>query len=87
MLRQNKGIQEHNENMSEAPAGKEVAVAIDGPTVGRQIKEGDILFIDVPEKHAKIAEQELFESMKIEDKETLMAFMEIKRRGNPFWGK
>lgn len=82
-----KGIQERNENISEAAAGKEVAVAIDGPTVGRQIKEGDTLYIDVPEKHAKIAEQELFESMKIEDKETLMAFMEIKRWGNPFWGK
>jgi translation initiation factor 5B len=82
-----KGIQEHNENISEANAGKEVAVAIDGPIVGRQIKEGDMLYIDVPEKHAKIAEQELFEAMKIEDKETLMAFMDIKRRGNPFWGK
>ncbi len=82
-----KGIQEHNENISEAVAGKEVAVAIDGPTVGRQIKEGEILYIDVPEKHAKIVEQELFEAMKIEDKEALMAYMEIRRRGHPFWGK
>ena len=82
-----KGIQEHNENISEAVAGKEVAVAIEGPTVGRQIKEGEILYIDVPEKHAKIVEQELFEAMKVEDKEALMAFMEIKRRGKPFWGK
>jgi translation initiation factor 5B len=41
----------------------------------------------VPEKHAKIAEQELFEAMSVEDKEALMAFMELKRRGNPFWGK
>ncbi len=82
-----KGIQEHNESISEAATGKEVAVAIDGPIVGRQVKEGDVLYIDVPEKHAKIAEQELFESMRIEDKETLMAFMEIKRRGHPFWGK
>ncbi|MDO8728173.1 MAG: translation initiation factor IF-2 [Candidatus Methanoperedens sp.] len=82
-----KGIQEHNENISEATAGKEVAVAIDGPTVGRQIKEGDILYIDVPEKHAKIVEQELFEAMKIEDKESVMAYMEIRRRGHPFWGK
>ncbi len=82
-----KGIQEHSENLSEAVSGREVAVAIDGPTVGRQIKEGEILYIDVPEKHAKIVEQELFDAMKIEDKEALMAFMEIKRRGNPFWGK
>jgi translation initiation factor 5B len=82
-----KGIQEHNENISEAVAGKEVAVAIEGPTVGRQIKEGEILYIDVPERHAKIVEQELFEAMTVEDKEALMAFMEIKRRGKPFWGK
>ncbi len=82
-----KGIQENNENISEAVAGKEVAVAIDGPIVGRQIKEGDTLYIDVPEKHAKIVEQELLESMKIEDKEALIAFMEIKRKGSPFWGK
>jgi translation initiation factor 5B len=82
-----KGLQENNENISEASTGKEVAMAIDGPTVGRQIKEGDVLYIDVPEKHAKIAEQELFESMKIEDKETLMAYMTIKRRSSPFWGK
>ncbi len=82
-----KGIQEHNENIREATSGKEVAMAIDGPTVGRQIKEGDILFIDVPEKHAKIVEQELFEVMNIEDKEALMAYMEIRRRGHPFWGK
>jgi translation initiation factor 5B len=82
-----KGIQENNENISEAVAGKEVAMAIDGPIVGRQIKEGDTLYIDIPEKHAKIAEQELFASMKIEDKETLMAFMVIKRKNNPFWGK
>ncbi len=82
-----KGIQEHSENLNEAITGKEVAVAIDGPIVGRQIKEGEILYVDVPEKHAKIVEQELFEAMKIEDKEALMAYMEIKRRGNPFWGK
>lgn len=82
-----KGIQENGENISEAASGKEVAVAIDGPIVGRQIKEKDTLFIDVPERHAKIVEQELFESMKVEDKEALMAFMEIKRRGNAFWAK
>ncbi len=82
-----KGIQEQNKNISEAMAGMEVAVAIEGPTVGRQIKEGDVLYIDVPEKHAKIVEQELFESMTLQDKETLMAFMDIKRRGNPFWGR
>jgi len=82
-----KGIQEHNENLSEARRGKEVAVAIEGPTVGRQIKEGDILYIDIPEKHAKIIEQDLIKSLTQDEAETLSTFLEIKRKGNPFWGK
>jgi translation initiation factor 5B len=38
------GIQEKNEKKEEAKKGDEVAVAIDGPLVGRQIDEGDILY-------------------------------------------
>jgi len=46
-------MQDRGENVSEIGAGKEVAVSIDGPTVGRQINEGDVLYVDVPEKHAQ----------------------------------
>ena len=82
-----KGIQEHGENVGEAKFHAQVAVSIDGPIVGRQIHEGDLLFMDVPEKHAKIVEQELIESLSVDELETLEMFMNIKRRGNPFWGK
>ena len=54
-----KGIQAHNENQGSATAGQEVAISIDGPTVGRQIHEGDILYVNIPEKHARIVELEL----------------------------
>ena len=82
-----KGIQEHGENVGEAKFHAQVAVSIEGPIVGRQIHEGELLFIDVPEKHAKIVEQELIESLSVDELETLEMFMNIKRRGNPFWGK
>jgi len=39
-----KSLQEKNESLEEAKKGDEVAVAIDGPLVGRNIEEGDILF-------------------------------------------
>ena len=39
--------------MKEARQGAEVAVAIDGVTVGRQIEEEDMLLVDIPESHAK----------------------------------
>lgn len=54
-----KGIQAHNENQGSATVGQEVAISIDGPTVGRQIHEGDILYVNIPEKHARIVELEL----------------------------
>ena len=37
-------IQEKNVKIEEAKKGDEVAVAIDKPTVGRQIDEGDTLY-------------------------------------------
>jgi translation initiation factor 5B len=82
-----KGIQEHNENIGTATVGKEIAVAIDGPTVGRQIHEGDILYVNIPEKHARIVEQELRPRLSQDELETLEKFLEIKRKKDPFWGR
>ncbi|TGC07899.1 translation initiation factor IF-2 [Methanolobus halotolerans] len=82
-----KGLQLRGDNISEAKVGMEVAVALEGPTVGRQIKEEDTLFVNVPERHAKVLENEIFDSLKADELETLEAFLEIKRKGNPFWAK
>ncbi|MDG6243695.1 MAG: translation initiation factor IF-2 [Methanolobus sp.] len=82
-----KGLQSRGENISEARIGMEVAMAIDGPTVGRQIKEEDTLFVNVPERHAKKMEHEIYDSMTADELETLDAFLAIKRRDNPFWAK
>ncbi|MHC1624601.1 MAG: translation initiation factor IF-2 [Methermicoccaceae archaeon] len=82
-----KGMQLKGENCLEARAGDEVAVSIDNVTVGRQIKEGDVLYVDVPENHAKVLEQEIFQFLKEDEKDALNELLEIKRANNPFWGK
>jgi len=82
-----KGIQERNENVGSATSGQEVAVSIDGPTVGRQIHEGDILYVNIPEKHARIIEQELKPKMSDDELNILEEFLEIKRKKDPFWGR
>jgi len=82
-----KGIQRQNENLGSASVGQEVAMAIDGPTVGRQIHEGDILYVNIPEKHARIVEQELKSKLSQDEREALEEFLEIKRRKDPFWAK
>jgi translation initiation factor 5B len=81
------GIQEQGEDVSEARAGTRVSVAIDGPTVGRQIDEGDELWIELPEKHAKILEQELSTEIPADELEALQSYLDKHRRRDPFWGK
>jgi translation initiation factor 5B len=81
------GIQNQGDDVDEARQGERVSVAIDGPTVGRQIREGDELWVDVPEKHAKILEQELDDELSATELETLNAYLDRHRKRDPFWGK
>ncbi|WP_440948027.1 translation initiation factor IF-2 [Methanosarcina sp. T3] len=82
-----KGLQSEGENIPSAKVGKEVAMAIEGATVGRQIKEEDVLYINVPERHAKVLEHEIYDSLSTDEKETLDIFLTLKRKDNPFWAK
>jgi translation initiation factor 5B len=82
-----KGMQDQGQNVSETSEGKEIAVSIDGPTVGRQINEGELLFVELPEKHAKVIEQELYEALSESEKSIFDEFLMMKRHQNPFWAK
>ncbi len=46
-------IQDQGKDVVEASAGKQVAISIDKPMVGRHIFEGDVLYVDVPPQHAR----------------------------------
>ena len=81
------GIQAQGEDVSQARAGERVSIAIDGPTVGRQIEEGDELWVDLPEKHAKILEQELSDEIPADELEALSGYLNKRRKRDPFWGK
>jgi translation initiation factor 5B len=77
-------IQDSGENISEAKVSQQVAVAIRGPTAGRQIKEGDELWVDVPEEDArKILSQKMLSGTEMD---ALSELVEIKRRTlNKYW--
>ncbi|WP_224333737.1 translation initiation factor IF-2 [Haloprofundus halobius] len=81
------GIQQQGEDVKQVRAGNRVSVAIDGPTVGRQIDEGDELWVELPEKHAKILEQELSSEIPGDELEALQGYLDKHRRRDPFWGK
>lgn len=67
----------------EAKSGCEVAVSIDNVTVGRQLDVEDILYVDIPEMHAKkLSGMEL----NYDEREILDKVFEIKRKERQFWG-
>jgi translation initiation factor 5B len=77
-------IQERGENLSEAKVGDQVAIAIKGPTAGRQVKEDDELWVNVPEPHArKILTDKILSGSEID---ALNELVDIKRRTvNKYW--
>jgi translation initiation factor 5B len=80
-------IQDKGETIQEARIGAEVAVSIKGATVGRQINEGDILYIDLAESMVTKLNQELKDQLTSDELEVLQEFLEIKRKHvQPFWG-
>jgi translation initiation factor 5B len=82
-----KTMQLRGENIREADAGQEVAISIEGATVGRQINVDDDLYVDIPERHVKVLEREMNRMLNPAVQEVLAEFTTIRRRQDPFWGK
>ncbi|MCX6688851.1 MAG: translation initiation factor IF-2 [Methanoregula sp.] len=82
-----KTMQLRQETIREAEAGLEVAISIEGATIGRQVSVGDDLLIDVPERHVKVLEREMAKSLNVGTLEVLAEFTALRRRSEPFWGK
>lgn len=71
------------EVLREAIAGQEIAVAIEGATVGRQLDVEDVLYIDILESEIKNLQDY---DLNMDEKEVLDQLLEIKRKSDPFWG-
>ena len=79
-----KGIQSENKPVEEAIQGQEVAISIDGVTVGRQIKGEDILYTAIPEGDVKKLKD--MDILNQDEKEVLTKIIEIRRKESKFWG-
>jgi len=82
-----KSMQLRKENIHEAHAGDEVAISIEGATVGRQFDVEDHLIVGIPERHVKVLETEMLSHLTEDAKEVLDEYTRLFRRENPFWGK
>jgi len=78
-------IQDRGEVISLAEVGKEVAVSIDKPTVGRHFNDGDILYVGPPESHARSLLTKFQDRLDLAETEALNELVEIMRKSTPFW--
>ena len=79
-----KSIQSENKTVDEAIQGQEVAISIEGITVGRQIKGGDIMITDISASDAKKLKE--LDVLNADEKDVLNKIFEIKRKTDKFWG-
>ena len=78
-----RSVRSGEEVVTEAIAGKEVAIAVDGITVGRQVKGGDVLLVELSEEDARTLRDA---ELNPDEREVLEQIATIKRRTDPFWG-
>jgi len=79
-------IQQSGKTIEEATKGMQVAVSVRGPTIGRQINEGDIFYTDLNSKHAKLLNERFTQRLTGEEMEVLNHIVDMKRKGDELFG-
>jgi translation initiation factor 5B len=79
-------LQDQGKSISEAVINTQVAVSLEKPVVGRHINEKDILYVRVPEKHAKELLTKFQDRLTAEELESLNEYVKLMRKKTtPFW--
>lgn len=79
-------IQESGKAIEEATIGMQVAVSIKGPTIGRQINEGDIFYTDFNGREAKQLLERFSHRLNEQEKAILGVLVSMKRKKDPTFG-
>ncbi|HJS81803.1 MAG TPA: translation initiation factor IF-2 [Nitrososphaera sp.] len=79
-------VQESGKTIDEATVGMQVAVSINGPTIGRQINEGDIFYTDLNGYQAKQLLERFNHRLNEQEKVILNLVVAMKRKNDPAFG-
>ncbi|MBS7658409.1 MAG: translation initiation factor IF-2 [Candidatus Bathyarchaeia archaeon] len=71
-------IQDKGKDIQEAKIGMQVAISIDKGIVGRNIEEGDLLYVAVPEAHAQSFLTKFKDELTLEELNLLKEILELK---------
>ncbi len=78
-----RSLRDGEEVLKGASQGDEVAMAIDGVTVGRQIDVEDVIYVELLESTIKELQKT---DLNEDEKMTLQEYLDIKRKQDKFWG-
>ena len=79
-------MQDKGDNLPSISKGQKVAMAIKDGVFGRNLDEGDVLYIDIPENHYKVLESEMKSDLNEDEIEILQETVDIKRINESSWG-
>ncbi|MGI0016388.1 MAG: translation initiation factor IF-2, partial [Nitrososphaera sp.] len=79
-------IQDSGKAIEEAAAGMQIAVSIKGPTIGRQINEGDVFYTDLTGSQAKQLLERFSHRLNEQEKQILDMLVSMKRKSDPTFG-
>jgi translation initiation factor 5B len=81
-------IQDRGQAISEATSGMEVAISMREPIVGRHIKEGEVLYVKVPEAQVKALLTTFQSKLTADEREVLDEYVSIvKKKRGPLWAR
>ncbi len=79
-------IQDKGKSLPEANPGDKVAVSVQGPTLGRQVKENDIIYT-LPRSHeVKLIRTKYFDALTPGEVDVLDDIMNLKSESDPMFG-
>jgi len=79
-------IQQSGKTIEEATLGMQVAVSIRGPTIGRQISEGEILYTDLNSRQVKLLNERFTQRLTEDELEVLNYIVDTKRKVDELFG-
>lgn len=80
-------IQDRGQSIPEAKTGMKVAISMREPVIGRHIREGETLYVALPEQDARLLLKEYNEMLDEDSKKAFQEIVRIKRAANPLWAR
>jgi translation initiation factor 5B len=79
-------IQDQGKSLAEVKVGDKVAISVDGPTLGRQIKENDVIFTYPRSHEARLLRTKLLGSLSEDERSALDEIIRIRGASDPMYG-